>query len=158
MKRAFWIGGAVVVAILAVLGIVAATSGESDEVLIRRTLDESLKATREGAPGSLYGYLSRNLQVNGQEIGRDPEISQFVKKLKPEVTLGPYSPVVEGNRATVTTSANVSFSLGPYNNTQPLDQVVIEFAKEPATKWGIFPSHRWRIVSVDAPNFTPPEY
>ncbi|MBX3095376.1 MAG: hypothetical protein KF812_00800 [Fimbriimonadaceae bacterium] len=149
--------GVIVVALLSV-GFVVASRQPSDEALIRDSLESAVAASRDGAPGSLYAELSRSLEVNGQMVGRDPEVNEFIKKLKPEIALGEYTPVVDGDTATVTTAANVTFGLGNFSNTQVINRVEIEFARERATKWVFIPTHKWRITKVSAPDFVAPDY
>lgn len=142
-KWTLGIGAGVIVAALCV----PMFFGPSDSKLVREAVDESIKASRDGRPGGVMDYLSRNLKVNEEDVGNRLEIARYIKASRPDIVLQNPTPVIQGDTAKVITPATVTFSFG---NTQPMtiDKVEITLAKETGTRYLVFPAPKWRIVDV----------
>lgn len=126
--------------------------GPSDRELIHQALDESIVAGKEGRPGGVLDYLSQSLTVNSEQLVDRRQIADFVRKAKPDVTLGPISPEIQGDMATVLTSVQVKFSGFGMSVDKEIPKVTITLRKESAVKWLVFPASQWRIVSVTVPS------
>ncbi len=125
--------------------------GPSDRTLIDQALAESIQAGKEGRPGGVLEYLSQSFTFNSDQIVDRRQVADFIRKAKPEVTLGTIDPEIKGDRAEVTTSAHVKVSGLGMSIDRQIPKVTIELKRESAVKWLVFPSSQWRVVSVTAP-------
>ena len=150
MKR--WIIASAIVALtgLTVLFIVTAPT---DEQLIRSAIDESVQASREGKPNPVLDNLTRTFTWNGQTVGLDrSEVSRIVRLSRPELDLEPYTPEINGDEATIETNVHIKMDYLSFNYDQTMSGVVIKLRKVPGTRWLVFPSARWKIYEVSAPD------
>lgn len=153
--------------VLCVLGAIVAwpyVFGPSDQVLVRQALEASIEAGREGRPGGVLEHLSNSLRINDSIPGNRSQIAQVIRANRPEVTVMTPEPEVVGSDATIRSAISVKFgragepgglmqALQLPEQTIRLSNVEIKFKKESATRWLVIPDRKWRIVSVEAPNF-----
>lgn len=123
--------------------------GPSDRELIQTALKESIDASREGRPGGVMEYLSKNFSVNDEQFGTR-DIAKTIRDLKPHVELESTEPLIAGESATITSPVKLSMSIPPMNYS--LAQVTLSFTKESATRWLIFPTKKWRLTRVEIPS------
>lgn len=148
-----WIGGIAAALLVLVVVRVITASHVSDAELIRNSLDESLRAGREGRPGGVLEFLSRSLTVNDGESVSRRQIARFVRDSKPKVTVENRKPVIspDGETAVILTNVSVNVDYLGMKLDRELPNVEINFRKEPDTQFLVFPATKWRIVSVTAP-------
>lgn len=125
--------------------------GASDRVLIDEALAESVQAGKEGRPGGVLEYLSQSFTFNSDQLVDRRQVADFIRKAKPDVTLGSIDPEIKGDSAEVVTSAHVKVSGFGQSIDRQIPKVTIVLQRENATKWLVFPSKQWRVVSVTAP-------
>ena len=150
MKR--WISASTIVAItgLTVLFIVTAPT---DEQLIRSAIDESVQASREGKPNPVLDNLTRTFTWNGQTVGLNrSEVSRYVRLGRPEIDLAPYRPEINDDKATVVTDAHIKIEFQSLKFDQTVPGLEIKRKRETGTRWLVFPSARWKIYEVTAPD------
>lgn len=148
MKK--WIIGAVI-AIAALAGIAIVTT-PSDEELIRQAIAKSTEASRNGEPGGVAEYLSKSLTFNGMEMFDQGEIRRFVRLTRPNVTFGQYEPQIQGDEATVTADVALDIDSPQFQFNDTIRNVRVILAKESGYRWLVFPSPKWRIREVSAPD------
>ncbi len=148
-KTKLWVSiGAAVVIVIGVLGS-GLLGGPSDKELIQTALKESIAASREGRPGGVLEYLSKNFTVNSEQYGTR-DIARTIREMKPNVELEQNEPKINGDSATITSPVKLSLSLPPVSYT--VSEVTMSFGRESARKWLIFPTTRWRLKGVDIPD------
>lgn len=137
-------------AIVLIVGLIASgvCGGPSDGELIDQALTESVAASREGRPGGVLEYLSKNFSVNDEQFGTR-DIAKTIRDLKPNVELESRKPLIAGDSATITSPVRLSVSLPPVSYT--ISQVTLSFSKEESRKWLIFPAKQWRLTKVEIP-------
>lgn len=125
----------------------------SDEELIGRALDESIRASREGRPGSVLDLLSPSLTVNEEGVPYRREIAEFVRKSRPDVEVRNRKPTISGDVATIESPVRVSSSLPAVPLEHTFERVVITLEKERTREWLVLPGRRWRVTKVTIPEF-----
>lgn len=130
--------------------------GESDQVLIERALDESIQASKEGRPGGVMDFLSRELTFNEQQVGNWREVSRFIREQRPDVEVQDRKVVLLGDdRAEMRSPVRLSLKVLGFSQSVTIPEVRIEFEKESGRRYVVFPDRRWRVVRVHAPDFDP---
>jgi hypothetical protein len=140
------------VAVLAVvfLGLAYAAGvfgAGSDRDQIQNALDEAILASKEGRPGGVLDYLSRNFKVNEEQF-RQRDIARTIREMKPSITLANREPEIQGGQASITT--NVQLSVLTFKVEVP--EVTLKFEKEQTTKFLIFPVKDWKLTNVTLPD------
>lgn len=130
----------------------------SDRQLIQEALNESIRASKEGRPGSVLEYLSKSLTFNSEQAGNRQEIGKFIRASRPDVFLQNREPIVRGDTAQLVTPVRIKMSLLGASLDRTIPNVTITLSKEGATKWLIFPTARWRVTNVDAPDVNPSDF
>lgn len=149
-KLALQIGIILALIAVVIVGFQFVGSGESDQQLIQRALDESLQASREGRPGSALDLLSKSFEVNGMTILNRAEVAKYIQQQKPDISLASTVATIDGERAVIRTDVTLSTSgLIKFSGTIP--NVELEFARETVTKLLFIPAKQWRLVKVTAP-------
>lgn len=149
-KLAIGIGALAVV----VLAVLLFTGGKSDEQKIQQALDDSIKASREGRPGGVLEYLSSSITFNGESPASNAEIGKYIKKMKPDITVMDRDVVIAGDTATIVTPVKLEMSAGPISYESPaIPNVTITFRKEMGVRYGVVPTSKWKVSSVEAPQF-----
>ena len=150
MKKWIIASAIVVLSGLTVLFIVTAPT---DEQLIRRAIDQSVQASREGKPNPVLDNLTRTFTWNGQTVGLNrSEVSRYVRLGKPEIDLGHYKPEINGEEARVVTDAHIKIEFQSLKFDQTVPGIEIKLKREMGTRWLVFPSARWKIYEVTAPD------
>ena len=148
MKK--WIVGSSVTVVAGLIVLYFATA-PSDEELIDQAIKDSVIASKEGKPGGVLDHLSRSLTFNGMPVSDRSEIAKYVRLARPDVVFGPYTPVVEGDSATVRADVAVKIQFQSLQMDQTVRGVEVELARETGFRWVVFPASKWRIASVSAP-------
>lgn len=151
---------------MVVIGVVAAIlvvlrfglQSPSDQELISQALKESIQATKEGKPGGVLEHLSRSLVLNDEANVNRRDIADFIRDIKPDITVHDPKPTVAGERAEIVSDVTLKIGVLGVGISQNLSNVRIEFGREVGTKWGVFPTKAWRITSVSAPDIDPEQF
>jgi len=123
----------------------------SDQSLIAETLRDATRSGKEGQAGGVLEALSTGFKVGDFEPSGG-EIADFVKNQKPEVTILTPTPVIRGDLAEVVSSVRIKFGVGNIGASHTVNDVRIVLQKEAGLRYGVFPTPRWRIIKVSAPN------
>jgi hypothetical protein len=142
------------------LAVLAAPAllGPSDRALIQQTMDEALRASREGRPGGVLENLSRSIRYNDMPLDNPQEVAEFIRNGRPDVTVADMSPDIQGGMATIESPVTVSLRYGPLPMTQTLPKVRFTLRKEVGTRWLVVPAPKWRLVSIEADGVAVPSY
>lgn len=155
MKKA-WIG--VVVLLVVLIGAriaITLTTKQDDRELIRQALNQSIQDGKNGKPGAIIDLLGKKLTVNSEsQSGNLSQLSDFIKRSHPDIVFDHVDPVVNGDRAEVSSPATLTFSLLGQHQSYPLDNVVLIFEKEATTQWLVIPAVKWKLEQVDVPNLS----
>jgi hypothetical protein len=149
------------------IGVVALVGGRyiygvatkvDDKTQIKEALAEAIKASKEGRPGSVIDKLSENFKVNEESPGSS-QIAGFVKNHHPEVDIKDTDPIVSSDTAQINSDITVKLDLMP--GGWNFKDAQIQFKKEAAMDWWIFPTSKWHLSAVrvrpeDMPNLTAP--
>lgn len=145
------------IAIGAVLGILAllilqrVLTRPSDQVLIKRALDEAISGSREGRTGPVMDFVSKSLEVNSDSYGISRnQISNFIKKSQPDVKIDNPNPVINGSEATIQSPVRVKMKLAMFETPEFNVNAKITLAKESSLEWLILPVAKWRITKIEA--------
>lgn len=148
----FAVAGVAVGVILIVGWIGVYSKTTSDEQLIKDSLAESIRASKEGRPGGVLEILSRQFQINGQTISNETEIARYIRDTRPNVEVLQPDPFIQSNVATIKSDVKLSMP-GPFSAVgTTLEDVELKFQKESTMKWLIFPDRQWKLVEVKVPN------
>lgn len=121
----------------------------SDQVLIEQALAEATRNGKEGKPGGVLDYLSGDFSIQGFSPSSS-DVKQFIKDRKPEVTVTQINPRISGDTAEVVSPVNIRIGAGNLGWNQTVEGVKITLRRESGFRYGVFPSPRWKIVSVNA--------
>lgn len=146
-----WIIASISVA-LPTLALLFVLTAPTDEELIRRALNESAEASREGRSGGVIDHLSRSLTFNGTLVTDRQEIAKYVRMSRPEVKFSHYTPVIDEDHARVVTDVYIKMEFQQLKFDETIQQVEIEFAKESGLRWLFLPGKKWRITSISGPD------
>lgn len=120
-----------------------------DSVLIKQAIEDSTAAARNGEPSEVLDNLSRRFNYGG-EVANRSDIIKVVRQSKPHIVVEDIKPLVEGETATVISPVTVKGDFMGFTIDTTFPRVTIGLKKELGTQWGVVPTPRWRIVSVDA--------
>lgn len=148
MKAAFPIF--VGVAALAFVGYGLFAPQPSDEDLIKTALADSLRAGKEGRPGSVLELLSQNFTVNNAGSPGRGAIAKAIKDYKPDIEISNQSPTISGSSARIESPAKVSVSLPPMS--LDIRQVNLDFQREDGRRLLFFPARAWKLTNVTVPD------
>jgi hypothetical protein len=149
-KKTIWVLGAVAAVIVALL-VVRMVNRPSDEEMIRRALQESLQASKEGRPGGVLDLLSRDLTVNEVDPGRG-QIARFVRDSRPDVDVLDDTPFIAGDEARIVSPVRIRAAILGYTMDRQIEDVTLIFRRERGREWVVLPVDKWRLYSVHAPN------
>lgn len=138
----------VVPALIGAFAGYAAFFGPDDRELIHEALAESIVASREGKPGGVLEYLSRDLTFNDEPVQGNAEISRVISMSRPDVRVINAEPEIFGDRAQIVSPVEIKLSIPGVGVNQRLERVIITFSKEPGTRWLVLPYPKWRISGV----------
>jgi hypothetical protein len=139
--------GAIFVVVFVMFGM-GVFGQPSDEQLIQQALDESIRAGKEGRPGSLIEFLANDFEVNGQQFSY-AQIADRIRKMKPNIEFADRNPTVNGSSADLKSSVKLSVNLPPVKID--IEDVDVQFEKRSTTHWLIFPAKQWQITKVTIP-------
>ncbi|MCS7309660.1 MAG: hypothetical protein RMM06_02180 [Armatimonadota bacterium] len=154
MKRSTWIaiwGATVLLAILLVMWRVAATPTLPEEQVVRDRIEEIRQAIEERKLNALMDSISSDFNAFGYSRDRlRIEIaSAFRRGIQPSLRYTPPVINIIGKEATVNTRVEVWWEeQGLVSRHEPTD-IQIRMRKEPARKWLVFPTEKWRVVEVE---------
>lgn len=148
MKRILWIVGGLVVVTLGVMLALQYANRPSDREQIVLALDEAIRASREGQPGPVLDFISGRATLNEAGGASQRQIADTIRRAKPDVKFPNPNIQIDGDRAALSGPVNVTFRLLSFEQTARIKSAVVELEKEPATVWGIFPTHKWRVVKI----------
>lgn len=121
-----------------------------DQDLIRDALRQATRNGKEGKPGGVLDYLSAGFKVGDFEP-TSGDISEFVRRQRPEITVLEPNPVIRGDLAEITSPVEIKYGIGNIGATRRVEGVRVIMRREAGLRYGIFPTPRWRIVSVEPP-------
>ncbi len=152
MKRVLWIGAAVLfLLVVGRIGLGLASKG-SDHDQIRRALERSIQASKEGRPGGVLQLLGDQLTYNGQDAkGNLNQVAQFIVKQRPDVVVEHPDPIVTGDEAQIVSPVDITLSLLGQQKSVRLKDVVLVFRREPSMQFLVFPTTEWKLSEVRAP-------
>lgn len=137
-------------AVVLLLGYLASRPRGSDADQIVAALNESIKASKEGRPGGVLDKLADGFQVNNQSLASG-QIADFIKKHHPDIEVLQPLPVVTADDAHIVSPVKVSFDLLGSSHGVTVDNVDIEFHRETARAWLIFPVPAWHVTKISVP-------
>lgn len=125
----------------------------SDAKLIKDALAESIKASKEGRPGSVMDLLSDKLKVNDQDTGPRRQIAEFIKNSRPDITVKDVEPVINPTNGTAKITSSVHLKVGAFGQNIDTDipNVTLTFRREDGTQWLLFPVKQWKLSDVSVP-------
>lgn len=130
------------------LAIFVYANRPSDQEQIQMALDEAVRAARNGEPGPVIDFISGRASLDGESGASRGEIGKYIMRSKPDVEILQKKPLIDGDKATIMSPVKVTARILTMEQTFELGQVRIDLEKESATQWGIFPTTKWRVVSV----------
>jgi hypothetical protein len=154
MKRSTWlalIGAMVLLAVLLVMWRVAATSAPPEEQVVRNRLEEIRLAIEGRDLNTLMDAISSDFDAFGYspERLRIEIASAFRRGIRPHIRYS--TPVINiiGKEATVSMRVEAWWEeQGLVSRHEPTD-IQLKLRKEPARKWLVFPTEKWRVVDVE---------
>lgn len=148
------------VASVAILGAIVAITllkPYDDVKEIRKAIAESIKASKDGRPGGVLDHVSVDLRINESSIGGARDISDFVRKFKPDVEIPQVDPKVFTDSAQINTPIKLTLGMFGARQSYDLKDVIITMKKEEDRMWLVFPSHTWKVAEVRVPANSFPE-
>ncbi|HWD41121.1 MAG TPA: hypothetical protein VG944_19895 [Fimbriimonas sp.] len=159
MKKPIWIIVGVLAILVAVRIGLSMASRPSDQEQIRKALDDSIKASKEGRPGGVMDLMSNHLTYNEQDTSSAMgQVAQVIKKQRPDVTVDDETASISGDNAQITSPVDLTLEFLGQKRTFHIKDVVLKFHKEPATEWLVIPTTQWKLVEVQAPSFSPDNF
>lgn len=119
----------------------------TDSEQIQKAIQDSIRESKNGEPGSATALLADGFTVNHQDTNA-ATIARLIRKYNPEITFEPFSPTVAGDTAKVETSADLSVSQLGVNMDFKIKKVSLFLRKIPEHAWLIYPRARWRLTAV----------
>ncbi len=126
--------------------------GASDAQLIREALEESIRAGKEGRPGSVLDLLSREFTINEREVGSYRDVARAIRDARPDVEIENWAADISAETAVMVTPVKVKLR-GPLAFEARLAEVRLEFRKETGTKWLVIPTRTWKLHRVQVPEW-----
>jgi len=148
MKRITTILIGLVLLALGGLAIFVYANRPSDEQQIQIALDDAIRAARNGEPGPVIDFISGRATLDGEGGASRGDIGKYIKQSKPDVVVLQKKPTIHGDKATIMSPVKVTARILTMEQSYELGQVRIDLEKESATQWGLFPTTKWRVVSV----------
>lgn len=142
-----------IAAVVVLIGVPALQvyPGPSDKARIATALDESLRASKEGRPGSVLEYLTDQFRINEESPGTRNQIAKLIRDSRPDVTVGNREPEIFGDQAKIVTEVEVRATFLGQSFDRRFREVTLVFKREPTRKFLIFPTHTWRLDEVFLP-------
>jgi hypothetical protein len=148
-RKAIFILLSVALLALCLRSYVAWINRPNDATLVRQALLEAIQASREGRPGSAAELLGTSIKIDNVEVTSvQRQITDFIRKQRPNLTVDHPAPKIIGNEARIVSS--VEIDLGLFGNRR-LRQVTMIFRKEDSTEYLVIPTRKWHLVEVRTP-------
>lgn len=148
MNQKVKIGLGVVFLVLAGGAGYAILSEPSDKEKIKEAMTQAILAAEEGRSGPVLDVISRRATLDGYGGASPGQIGDYIKRLKPKMIIASIEPLVKENRAQFSSPVTVEVGLLGMRNTFDLKTVQFDLEREPGVKWGLFPTSKWRLVSI----------
>ncbi|MEJ5252786.1 MAG: hypothetical protein HPY54_06855 [Chthonomonadetes bacterium] len=154
MKRSTWLalsGAAVILAGLLVLWRMAVTPVPPEDQQVRDRLEEIRLAVEQRDLNAIMDAISQDFDAFGYSPDRlRIEIaSAFRRGIKPHLRYSNPSVNIIGKEASVNMRVEVWWEdQGSVSRHEPTD-IQVYLRKEPARKWLIIPTEKWRVVDVE---------
>lgn len=145
-----WIPLVGLAVIVLILGYASSRPRKSDSEQIVAALDESIKSSKEGRPGGVLDKLADGFQVNNQSFS-STQIAEFIKKRQPTIEVLQPLPTVTDDDAHIVSPVRVSIHLLGMDHGITLKDVDIQFHRETARAWLIFPVPTWHVTKINVP-------
>lgn len=154
MKRSTWLaisGATLLIAALLVMWRIAATPTPPEEQVVRNRLEEIRQAIEGRDLNTLMDAISSDFDAFGYspERLRIELASAFRRGIRPHVRYT--APVINiiGKEATVSMRVEAWWEeQGLVSRHEPTD-IQVTLRKEPARKWLVFPTEKWRVIDVE---------
>jgi hypothetical protein len=156
VQRFMWKKGLLIAAVSIVVVLIGSAFlfGPKDEALINEALDNSIRASRQGQPGGVAEYMSRNLTVEG-ETSPGFSINQVVRLMKPDVEVLNRDIVMNGSTAVIESPVNITYGAEGSKSTVKVNRATITFARESGMRWWIIPYPKWRVRDIKTDGLDP---
>ncbi len=154
MKRSTWLalsGAAVILAGLLVLWRMAVTPVPPEDQQVRDRLEEIRLAVEQRDLNAIMDAISQDFDAFGYSPDRlRIEIaSAFRRGIKPHLRYSNPSVNIIGKEASVNVRVEVWWEdQGSVSRHEPTD-IQVYLRKEPARKWLVIPTEKWRVVDVE---------
>lgn len=154
MKRSTWLalsGAAVILAGLLVLWRMAVTPVPPEDQQVRDRLEEIRLAVEQRDLNAIMDAISQDFDAFGYSPDRlRIEIaSAFRRGIKPHLRYSNPSVNIIGKEASVNMRVEVWWEdQGSVSRHEPTD-IQVHLRKEPARKWLVIPTEKWRVVDVE---------
>jgi hypothetical protein len=154
MKRSTWLaisGAAVMVAALLVLWRIAAVPSVPEDQRVRERLEEIRLAVEARDLRTVMDAISDDFDTLGysRERLRVEIASAFRRGIKPHIRYSPPVINIIGKEATVNTRVEVWWEDQSHTSRHEPTDIRLSLRKEPARKWLVVPTEKWRIVDVE---------
>jgi hypothetical protein len=145
-----WLPLSALAVIVLILGYVSSRPRTSDSEQIVAALNESIAASKEGRAGGVLDKLAEGFQVNDQSF-TSSQIAQAIKKYQPNVSVLEPAPTITDDDAHIVSPVKLSVSILGGNHDFTIKNVDIQFRRESARAWLIFPVSTWHLAKVNTP-------
>jgi len=156
MKRGIIVGAGLVGTFLIIGATKSYLGRPSDSQLIQSALNQAIADARDGKPGKVMSLLSSGAQYNDESSIPRSEVANYIKNGKPDVTVLNPTPVIGGDTATILSPVDVRLKIAMITTPAVRVNARIEFKREMAFSWLIFPVSTWKITKITADG-SPPE-
>ena len=128
----------------------------TDQEMITRAIESAAEASSDGKPGGVLEHLSRSFELNGSTPGSRAEIADYISQFKPDFVIEETDAELDGDNAKVTTKVEIAI-MGGLGGRVVVDPINIHLRRETGFTF-IFPTDKWRIVSIEAPTYDPRQF
>ena len=151
MKKPILVLAAILVVLVGARAVLSMGGGD-DKKQIVEALQESIKATKEGRPGGVMDKISDHFTINDTDVVARGQIINWIKNLKPDITVSHQDPVITGDEAQITSPVSIKGKGMGIDFDRTVEGITLIFAKESATEWLVIPTKKWRLKDVKVPD------
>ncbi|MCS6829757.1 MAG: hypothetical protein RMM08_03265 [Armatimonadota bacterium] len=157
MKRSTWIaicGATALIAALLVMWRAAATPTPPEEQVVRERLEEIRAAIEERDLNTVMDAISNDFEAFGysRERLRLEIASAFRRGTQPHVSYTISGVSLVGKEAVVNMHVEVWWEEQGLVSRHEPTAIQVKLRKEPARKWLVFPTEKWRVIDVEGIN------
>ncbi|MHB8637528.1 MAG: hypothetical protein ACYC96_13750 [Fimbriimonadaceae bacterium] len=145
-----WIPVVALAVVVLGVGYMSTRPKESDSEQIVAALNDSIQASKDGRPGGVLDKLADGFKLNDQTVSTG-QIADFIKKRRPSIDVLQPLPVVEDDVAHIVSPVRVSVHILGDDHGITVPDVDIQFHRETARAWLIFPVRTWHMTKIDVP-------